>query len=342
MMLIVKNIFRCLGINYKYNRTNFLLLMCIFISYSNDVGKNRNIPNIKWINGEIPKDKPNCSFKNDCSSWNGLNFHYLLILVLIFLFLLSPLILKILVNNKCNLKKSLNTNTLLIDWLEVLDVKDYIAENTNTSVSSHNSQTYTNKKNIGCVVNEDLILPIFSTDSFKRSHTVIYKQNRVFVKCLDISDAYSKNSVLKDFSIRHQIYHNNLTKFIAMSFLKKRIIAFEEYCLKGNLQDFLQSHDISLDQSLKYEFMKDIINGMIFLHKSPIKVHGFLTSKNCVIDNRMVLKITNFNLRKLFQKSKIYDLDPSELLWTAPEILRGSSKASQSGDVYSFGIILQV
>lgn len=31
----------------------------------------------------------------------------------------------------------------------------------------------------------------------------------------------------------------------------------------------------------------------------------------------------------------------AELLWTAPELLRGSGKASFKGDVFSLGIILQ-
>ena len=36
---------------------------------------------------------------------------------------------------------------------------------------------------------------------------------------------------------------------------------------------------------------------MYCLHRSPIEVHGSLTSSNCIIDSRFVLKITGFGLR---------------------------------------------
>ena len=39
---------------------------------------------------------------------------------------------------------------------------------------------------------------------------------------------------------------------------------------------------------------------MQYLHKSPIEVHGGLTSSKCVIDSRFVLKITGFGLRSLY------------------------------------------
>ncbi|KAK9879680.1 hypothetical protein WA026_006741 [Henosepilachna vigintioctopunctata] len=35
---------------------------------------------------------------------------------------------------------------------------------------------------------------------------------------------------------------------------------------------------------------------MKYLHSTPIRVHGYLTSRNCVIDSRWVLKITDYGL----------------------------------------------
>jgi len=34
--------------------------------------------------------------------------------------------------------------------------------------------------------------------------------------------------------------------------------------------------------------------GMVYLHTSPLKVHGHLSSPNCVIDSRFSLKITDY------------------------------------------------
>lgn len=39
---------------------------------------------------------------------------------------------------------------------------------------------------------------------------------------------------------------------------------------------------------------KSCLQGMSYLHSSDIQVHGRLKSTNCVVDNRMVVKITDF------------------------------------------------
>lgn len=41
--------------------------------------------------------------------------------------------------------------------------------------------------------------------------------------------------------------------------------------------------------------------GMRYLHSSMIRCHGFLSSHNCVIDARWVLKITDYGMPALYQ-----------------------------------------
>lgn len=100
------------------------------------------------------------------------------------------------------------------------------------------------------------------------------------------------------------------------------------------------------------------MQGMSYLHSSNIEVHGHLKSTNCVIDNRMVVKISTFGfntilspdrgtyssfpLTRIFFLSQLvmpYVFFPTDL-WTAPEHLRQEG-ISQKGDVYSFAIIAQ-
>ncbi|KAL6460635.1 hypothetical protein MHYP_G00306010 [Metynnis hypsauchen] len=71
---------------------------------------------------------------------------------------------------------------------------------------------------------------------------------------------------------------------------------------------------------------------MSYLHTSNIGMHGRLKSTNCVVDNRMVVKITDFGCNTI--------LTPGKDLWTAPEHMRVQG-TSQKGDVYSFAIIAQ-
>lgn len=42
--------------------------------------------------------------------------------------------------------------------------------------------------------------------------------------------------------------------------------------------------------------------GMIYIHNSKIAVHGRLKSSNCVVDNRWMLKITDYGLDRFLDQ----------------------------------------
>uniref|UniRef100_UPI00358FD6B1 guanylyl cyclase C-like n=1 Tax=Myxine glutinosa TaxID=7769 RepID=UPI00358FD6B1 len=135
-----------------------------------------------------------------------------------------------------------------------------------------------------------------------------------------------------------------------------------------------------VDWHWKVSTMNEIAKGMAYLHSTLNTLHGHLKSTNCVVDSSMVVKVTDFTLAvenyqtvytkqqdlrdlsthchqpfgmwtalgacwrkraRVQQKSTNYtDFKPDSKLWTAPEHLHNDG-ASQKGDVYSFGIILQ-
>lgn len=48
----------------------------------------------------------------------------------------------------------------------------------------------------------------------------------------------------------------------------------------------------------------ELLQGMSYLHSSNIETHGRLKSTNCVVDNRMVVKITDFGCNTILSPGR--------------------------------------
>uniref|UniRef100_A0A8C7UDJ6 Guanylate cyclase n=1 Tax=Oncorhynchus mykiss TaxID=8022 RepID=A0A8C7UDJ6_ONCMY len=141
------------------------------------------------------------------------------------------------------------------------------------------------------------------------------------------------------------IRHENVNLFLGF-FLDCGVFGImTEYCSRSSLQDLLSNSDVKLDWMFKTSLLLDLIKGMKYLHHRGV-CHGRLKSRNCVVDGRFVLKLTDYGYNKILMAQRFPYEDPSaeELLWTAPEILRSPHPGlcgTQLGDVYSFAIIMQ-
>lgn len=78
-----------------------------------------------------------------------------------------------------------------------------------------------------------------------------------------------------------------------------------EYCSRGSLQDVLIMDDIKLDWSFRLSLLTDLVRGMRYLHSSPLRIHGSLTSRNCVVDARWVLKVTDYGLNQFYESQGV-------------------------------------
>ncbi|KAF7474834.1 hypothetical protein GHT09_014382 [Marmota monax] len=149
-----------------------------------------------------------------------------------------------------------------------------------------------------------------------------------------------------------------------------------EYCSRGSLEDLLRNEALRLDWTFKASLLLDLIHGMRYLHHRHFP-HGRLKSRNCVVDGRFVLKVTDHGYAELLDAQRSAPPAPEgyggdrgdtglkplallclgavgdggvalslivELLWTAPELLRepgGPRQGTLKGDIFSMGIILQ-
>nr|KAF6324589.1 guanylate cyclase 2D, retinal [Myotis myotis] len=118
-----------------------------------------------------------------------------------------------------------------------------------------------------------------------------------------------------------------------------------EHCARGSLEDLLQNEALRLDWTFQASLLLDLIRGVRYLHHQHFP-HGRLKSRNCVVDERFVLKVTDHGYAGLLdaRQAPRPRPTPEDLLWTAPELLRGPrgpGRGTLRGDVFSVGIILQ-
>ncbi|XP_015353675.1 guanylyl cyclase C [Marmota marmota marmota] len=174
-------------------------------------------------------------------------------------------------------------------------------------------------------------------DTIQRLRQCKYDKKRVILKDLKHSDGNFNEKQKIELNKLLQTDYYNLTKFYGTVKLDSRIFGVIEYCERGSLREVLNDtisypDGTFMDWEFKISVLYDIAKGMSYLHSSKIEVHGRLKSTNCVVDSRMVVKITDFGCNSI--------LLPKKDLWTSPEHLR-QANISQKGDVYSFGIIAQ-
>ncbi|XP_025987101.2 guanylate cyclase 32E [Solenopsis invicta] len=178
----------------------------------------------------------------------------------------------------------------------------------------------------------------------------VYKGRIFAVKKVRKKSIEITRKMKKELKMMRDLRHDNLNSFIGACTDPPNICVIVEYCARGSLKDILENEDIKLDNMFMASLVGDIIRGMIYLHESVIKYHGSLSTSNCLVDSRWVVKLADFGLHEFKRDA---ECDPSEvikkyhaLLYKAPELLRSTrfgeptARDFQRGDVYSFAIVL--
>ncbi|GFN79875.1 guanylate cyclase [Plakobranchus ocellatus] len=191
------------------------------------------------------------------------------------------------------------------------------------------------------------MVSIESRNTYAQVYTYIgkYKGQTVALKTfnLDSSDLTRKNKM--EMKTMRDLRHTNVNSFIGACLQSSVLTLVTAYCVKGSLQDVLENDDIKLDHMFMASLIKDLLQGMLYIHNSELVYHGNLKSSNCVVNSRWTLQVTDHGLldiRNSSYRKEDHHAYYRNLLWKAPEILRsnGKVKASQLGDVYAFAIIL--
>ncbi|KAL7374649.1 hypothetical protein ABVT39_004666 [Epinephelus coioides] len=185
-----------------------------------------------------------------------------------------------------------------------------------------------------------------SPATHENTNVVIFEGDWAWLKRLPDGSFSSINPKTSQvFELMKDMRHENVNPFLGFFHDCGVFAIVTEFCSRGSLEDLLLNEEVKLDWMFKSSLLLDLIKGMKYLHHRGVS-HNRLKSRNCVVDGRFVLKITDYGYSNVLEAQRLpYMEQPAdELLWTAPEILRSGRPelyGSLAGDVYSFAIIMQ-
>uniref|UniRef100_A0A3B4USJ9 Guanylate cyclase n=1 Tax=Seriola dumerili TaxID=41447 RepID=A0A3B4USJ9_SERDU len=185
-----------------------------------------------------------------------------------------------------------------------------------------------------------------SPATYENTNVVIYEGDWAWLKRLPDGMFSRINPKTSDvFELMKDMRHENVNPFLGFFHDCGVFAIVTEFCSRGSLEDLLLNDDVKLDWMFKSSLLLDMIKGMKYLHHRGVS-HTRLKSRNCVVDGRFVLKVTDYGYNEVLESQRFSYIEPpaDELLWTAPEILRSGQPGLHGtlpGDVFSFAIIMQ-
>ncbi|XP_033327038.1 guanylate cyclase 32E isoform X2 [Megalopta genalis] len=323
---------------------------------ANFIGKENgtNLPKLRltreisWIGGGPPIAEPHCGYHGEkCTSHTaeivgGIAGGFLLIVAAVLLVLYR----------NWRYEQELDSLLWKVNYkdIQIKEQKDESAPIVNEAPAKCNSKPMTQP-----IVRTSQVSLSSNPDADFR-YSMIYTQigvykGRIFaVKKVRKKSIEITREMKKELKVMRDLRHDNLNAFIGACTDPPNICIVVEYCARGSLKDILENEDMKLDNMFMASLVGDIIRGMIYLHESVIKYHGSLSTSNCLVDSRWVVKLADFGLHEFKKDAECEPCDVLKkyhgLLYRAPELLRSNrtqvptARDYQRGDVYSFAIVL--
>ena len=184
------------------------------------------------------------------------------------------------------------------------------------------------------------------------------EKSMVAVKVLKQGTSSSaKKEFFREACLMNGYNHKNIVKLLGVCIKEEPLCMVFEYMEMGDLHSFLRqnapSHTFSFPQmgpktlpgGLSKEQMvsmsTDIAAGLDYLSTHHY-IHRDLATRNCLVDQNLCVKISDFGMSQDIYVSDYFRLGDSEMLpirWMPPEAIMYSTFSIES-DVWSFGVVL--
>lgn len=151
--------------------------------------------------------------------------------------------------------------------------------------------------------------------------------------------------------------HSNIVKLLGVCAIGKPMCLLFEYMGRGDLNEFLRScaptnyivrtangdifNDVRLTHLDLLNIARQISSGMVYLSERKF-VHRDLATRNCLVSDDMVVKISDFGLSQKIYAANYYkgnEHDAIPIRWMPLESIL-YSKFTVESDVWAFGVVL--
>ena len=166
----------------------------------------------------------------------------------------------------------------------------------------------------------------------------------------DVCDFFNREA-----EIISRFNHPNIIQLLGICFVGKPLCLILEYMGQGDLQEFLQRHHpysshkrsknsgpkYVIDNKVQLRMATQVAHGLVYLTEKKF-VHRDMATRNCLVNNNLDVKISDFGLAQYLGESDQYIGNKDETIpirWTAPEALWQYHFTTFS-DVWSFGVLL--
>jgi len=179
----------------------------------------------------------------------------------------------------------------------------------------------------------------------------VYKGNlkdgtQVAIKTLSAESKQGINEFLTEINVISNVRHPNLVKLLGCCVEGKNRLLVYEYAENNSLANALlgpKNKCIPLDWEKRAAICIGTASGLAFLHEEaqPRIVHRDIKASNILLDKRLLPKIGDFGLAKLFPDTitHISTRVAGTMGYLAPEYaLLG--QLTKKADIYSFGVLL--
>ena len=147
-----------------------------------------------------------------------------------------------------------------------------------------------------------------------------------------------KNILFKENEIITKFNHINIVYVFQIIEEESNIYIVMEYCSKGELFDYIVSHQ-RLNEDEASIFFYQLINGVEYIHKKGV-AHRDLKPENLLLTVDKTLKIIDFGLSHEYEENSLLKTKCGSPSYAAPEIIRGKLYDGFKTDMWCCGIIL--